>query len=207
MNIAPVPKDASDAFVSDLAELAKSTVVDSVAYCCTLVPEGDPPMDKAAIYAKRIRAIRDRLRAVSRIRQGVLFQATIGHGWKPNSQTPWQKIIGGKWGAPPDNPLYKFCPLGSEFLAYIARAAKTLAAEMPDFFMVEKPRILSLTAREIADIGEGVDVIDEMDTCPQNRYSTSATRMIDHAAMAAFEGCVGGKIWNTRFSNPQEARS
>lgn len=322
VNIAPIPENASEEFVADLAELANSTVVDSVAYSCTLVPEGDPPTDKAAIYAKRIRAVRDRLRAVSPIRQGVLFQATMGHGWKPNSMTPWQKVIGGKWGAPPDNPLYKFCPIGPEFLAYIARAAKTLAAEKPDFFMVdddtrlitgvdgcycprhlaefarrtgkertreeviadckddpalavewdrlrydsialllktirdqfppevlgmfcccthdayhagrlarilaapgqrpsvrlnnawycnhsmiEMPRILSLTAREIADVGEGVDVLDEMDTCPQNRYSTSATRMIDHAVMAAFEGCVGGKIWITRFSNPQETRS
>ena len=322
VNVTPVPEDVSDEFVADLAELAKSTVVDSVAYCCTLVPEGNPPTDKAAIYAKRIRALRERLRAISPIRQGVLFQATMGHGWKPNSTTPWQKVIGGKWGAPPDNPLYKFCPLGSEFLAYIAQAAKTLAAEKPDFFMVdddvrlitgvdgcycprhlaefarrtgkvrtreevmadcrddpalaaewdrlrydsialllktirdqfppkvsgmfcccthdahhagrlarilaapgqrpsvrlnnswycnhsmiEMPRILSLTAREIADIGEGVDILDEIDTCPQNRYSTSATRMIDHAVMATFEGCVGGKMWITRLSNAHETRS
>ncbi len=318
VNIAPVPETASDALVADLANLGKETVVDAHAYCCTLVPESDPATDKGAIYARRFRAVRDRVKALSPVRQGILFQATIGHGWTPNSRTPWQKIV----TADDQWKPYKFCPLGKEFLAYIAKAAKALADEKPDFFMVDDdtrlitgvngcycplhlaefarrtgkertreqvvadcktdpalaaawdtlcrdsigvllktiraqfppsvpgmfcycnfdahhaghlarllaapgqrpsvrlnnawytsqsmialPRILSMTAREIADIGEGVDVLDEMDTCPQNRYSTSATRMIDHIAMTAFEGCVGGKIWITRLGNVHETRS
>jgi len=134
VNVAALPENAADpAHVADLVKLEKETIVDSVAYSCTLVPEGLPPTDKAAIYAKRFHAVRDAVKRASPIRQGILFQTTIGHGWKPNSETPWQKVVTAddKWKP------YKFCPIGKEFLAYLAKAAKTLADEKPDFFMVD----------------------------------------------------------------------
>lgn len=317
VNIAPMLKDNAAWLVKDLSRLEKDTVVDSVAYCCTLVPEGEPAVDKAAIYARRFRNLRGDVAAVSPIRQGFLFQATMGHGWKPNSATSWQKVVRDN-----GSEMYKFCPLGDEFLAYIAKAARTLAAEKPDFFMVDDdtrlitgvngcycplhlaefarrtgrqrtreeviadckadpslaaewdrlcsdsiaglmeviraefpqdtpgmfcccsldahhagrmarilaapgqrpsvrinnawycnhymgalPSRLSLSAREIADIGEGIDILDEADTCPQNRYSTSAVRMIDHITMMAFEGCDGAKLWVTRLGNTHETKS
>lgn len=317
VNISPLLKNNAKWLVDDLARLENNTVVDSVAYCCTLVPEGEPAFDKAAIYAKRFHDIKDEVAAVSPIRQGFLFQATMGHGWKPNSETSWQKVVRDN-----GNEMYKFCPLGKDFLDYIAKASRTLAAENPDFFMVDDdtrlitgvngcycplhlaefarrtgkqrtreeiiadcqadpalaaewdrlradsiaglmeviraqfpkttpgmfcccaadahhaarmarilaapgqrpsvrlnnawycnhfmldmPAKLSKTAREIADIGGGIDILDEADTCPQNRYSTSAVRMIDHIVMTSFEGCDGAKLWITRLGNFHETKS
>ena len=46
----------------------------------TLVPEGDPPIDKAAELTERFRLFQKRL-AQDGISAGILLQATIGHGY------------------------------------------------------------------------------------------------------------------------------
>ena len=43
--------------------------------------------------------------------------------------------------------------------------------------------------------GEGVDILDEADTCPQNLWSKSARSFFTHMAAAAFEGYAGAKTW------------
>ena len=56
----------------------------------------------------------------------------MGHGWVPDSRTPYQKVTS-EDGA----ERYTFCPLGTDFLAYIRGQIATLAAERPDFFMLD----------------------------------------------------------------------
>lgn len=43
--------------------------------------------------------------------------------------------------------------------------------------------------------GEGVDILDEADTCPHNLWSKSARSFHTHMAAAAFEGYAGAKTW------------
>ena len=130
--ILPLADGGEEAIARDARWLVTNTIVDSVAWCCTLVPEGgETPVDKASVYAARYRRMQPFLKG-SGVRQGILFQATIGHGWTPGSPVGWQKIV-----ARDGSSLYKFCPLGAEFKAYIAGQAKTLAALRPDFFMVD----------------------------------------------------------------------
>ena len=130
--VLPLADGGEEAVARDARWLVTNTIVDSVAWCCTLVPEGgDTPVDKASVYAERYRRIQPFLKG-SGVRQGILFQATVGHGWTPGAPTGWQKIV-----ARNGSSLYKFCPLGAEFKRYIAGQARTLAALGPDFFMVD----------------------------------------------------------------------
>jgi len=128
--IMPLADRNEAAIAADARWLVKNTIADSVAWCCTLVPEGGAqPTDKAAVYAARYRKMQPLMPGV---RQGILFQATVGHGWTPGKPTGWQKMVTRDGSEP-----YKFCPLGAEFRAYLADQAKKLAALKPDFFMVD----------------------------------------------------------------------
>ncbi len=61
-------------------------------------------------------------------------------------------------------------------------------------------------SRHVIKIGDKVDVImAETDTCPQNRYSTSAQSLHTHFICSLMEGCNGAKQWLTR--SPYEPNS
>lgn len=318
LTIAPLAETGEEGLAEDIASFVSETPSDAVAWCCTLVPEGNPAVDKAAAMVPRIRRQVAALSKVSNVQWGVLFQATVGHGWTPMSRTPWQKVIdagGHEW--------YKFCPLGKEIREYVAEQAKTLAATGPAFFMVdddtrlitgldgcycplhlaefgrrtgrtwtretliaamradealaqqydellkesfvplmqairaafpaktpgffcccnldahhaydlakvlaapgqrpvirlnnaiyvsgnnpqEMPRILSMTARQIADFRGEATVLCESDPCPQNRNSLGAVPLANHLVMSLLEGCDGAKIWPFRFDNTHERKS
>ena len=56
-------------------------------------------------------------------------------------------------------------------------------------------------ATQIAGMKESVDVfLAETDTCPQNRYSTSAHSLHSHFVMSILEGASGCKHWITRLA-------
>ena len=93
IDILPLPDPIPESYVADAAFLGDETISDGIAWSCKLVPEGDPAVDKASVYAERFRRVAPRVRARSKIRQGFLIQATIGHGWTPGRATPWQKIV------------------------------------------------------------------------------------------------------------------
>ncbi len=64
-------------------------------------------------------------------------------------------------------------------------------------------------ATQIELIRDKVDVIlDETDTCPQNRYSTSAQMLHAHHVGTILEGARGAKHWITRLSSyePQSGK-
>ena len=313
LNVTPLLADHQEEIAADNRWLFENTLVDGAAFKLTLTPEGDPVFDKASVYAPRFRRMKELLSG-TKGRCGVLFQATIGHGWTPDSQTPWQKLVyrGG-------NEPYIFCPLGQDFRTYLRDQAAKIAAERPDFFMIDddtrlitgrdgcfcplhlaemsrragrafsresliaaldrEPEIariydklledsiadvvnivreafdsvdpaipgsfcccvgdvrhasrlarlaaakgqrpvvrlnngrycsesardlgdwLQKTAMELAAIDGDVLVLDEPDTCPQNRYSMSAKDLHAHIALSLLEGCRGGKLWITRMAN------
>ena len=66
------------------------------------------------------------------------------------------------------------------------------------------PRFLSgsffSAAAQIAKVKDLVDVVlDEPDTCPQNRYSTSKSMLHSHLTGSLLEGAAGAKHWITRL--------
>ncbi|MBP5543950.1 MAG: hypothetical protein ILM98_07735 [Kiritimatiellae bacterium] len=320
LNIAPLGGAEGDAeAAADAKFLLDNTPIDAFAYSMALFPEGKPLADKATPFAadfvRRRAAV---AKAAPGLRQGILFQATMGHGWTPNVPAEGQLVV-----RKDGSTVYKFCPLAQSFRDYMRDQARTLAATKPDFFMIDddtrlnswvdgcfcpghlaefsrrtgrtwtrealvaaldadrtlaakwdklledsiadflqivrdafppdvpgefclceqdahqalrmakilaapgqKPVIrvnnssyltadlrcaparLALTAREIAAIGEGEALfLDEPDTCPQNRYSCSATFFTHHILTGLFEGCKGAKVWITRLANQHERQS
>ena len=131
LTISTLLGEREEEIAKDIRFLGKETIVDAVAFSCTLVPEGDPVVDKAALLAPRFRKMHELLKG-SGVKEGILFQATMGHGWKPNSPAKGQKVI-----LPDGNEKYKFCPLDKTFLDYIAGQAKTIGELKPDYFMVD----------------------------------------------------------------------
>ena len=317
INIAPLLPDHAEELAADQRWLVANTPIDSVAFICTLVPEGDPAFDKAAVLAARFRRLKALL-AGSGVRCGLLLQATMGHGWIPDSRTPFQRTVREDGSEP-----YTFCPLGEEFLAYIRGQIATLAAERPDFFMLDDdtrlitgrngcycplhvgemerltgraftretlvaavhgepetarlyngllrdsilvlahtireetdkvdpaipcsfcccamdvrhaadiaralaapgqelvirlnngrylsetlrdvPAWLRRTAAQVAVLKDEATILAEPDTCPQNRYSTSASVLHQHLSMSLLEGCGGAKFWITRMGGYEPA--
>lgn len=123
---------------ADAEQLLKAGVCSHVAGMMTLVPESNPPVDKARILGERFVAFRNVFKGdVSRL--GILAQATIGHGWVPDEPASFQKII-----RPDGTPAYQMCPLDSEFQAYLRATFLHLAALQPAFIMIDDDfRLLS----------------------------------------------------------------
>ncbi len=132
IDVLPLTDPVREEHVADAAFLGNETISDGIAWSCTLVPEGDPAVDKATVYAERFRRVAPQVRARSKIRQGFLIQATIGHSWRPGRETPWQNIVQAT-----GKVTYRFCPLGAEFRRYVDGQLRTLAAAGPDFFLVD----------------------------------------------------------------------
>lgn len=59
--------------------------------------------------------------------------------------------------------------------------------------------VMYRAARQIALLKDKADaILAETDTCPQNRYSTSASNLHSHFTASILEGCSGAKHWITR---------
>lgn len=115
----------------DAEALVNSGVCTDIAAIMTLVPEGDPPEDKARILGARFTAFREAYTGDAS-RLGILAQATIGHGWTPDEPSKYQTII-----RPDGTPAYQMCPLDRAFQQYIRDAFRHLAMLRPAFVMID----------------------------------------------------------------------
>jgi hypothetical protein len=116
---------------ADAERLLELGVCTHIACMMTLVPESDPPVDKAKILGEQFLAFRHAFKADA-ARVGILAQASIGHGWAPDERAPYQKIV-----RPDGTEAYQMCPLDPSFRDYIREAFRHLASLSPAFFMIE----------------------------------------------------------------------
>jgi len=123
-NIASVSEDA--------AMLGNETVIDGIAWSFAVHPAGKPVDDKASRFAARYLEAEKLVRPKSKVKLGVLLQATMGHGGEPGEPADFPRVI-----RPDGTTLYRMCPLDEGFLAYIAAACRTFSAVKPDFFMID----------------------------------------------------------------------
>lgn len=130
-NISPLYKQHADYVVEDIAQLCQTGDFDETAFNFTLVPEGDPAYDKAKIYGEAFEIYREKLKARG-LQAGMLIQATMGHGWMPESRSSFQKFRA-------ENMEYRYihCPLDQDFRKYIYDSIHYLATLKPDFFMID----------------------------------------------------------------------
>lgn len=101
-------------------------------FMMTLVPEGDPPVDKVGVLCAKFDRFRDRLAEMG-LTCGVLVQATMGHGWVLSEPFGFQPFTALDTGHQPQI----VCPLDEGFRDYIEQVFATIAAHHPATIMLD----------------------------------------------------------------------
>ena len=121
-----------DEICSDIEYQVKNGIATMPLFSMTLVPEGDPAIDKAELLSKSYEKFKARLDALG-IPSGALIQASIGHGGKLNADSAFQKYIGFNDGT----QRAVCCPLDEGFRQYIRKSAERIAKAAPAHIMLD----------------------------------------------------------------------
>ncbi|MBE6584041.1 MAG: hypothetical protein E7649_03535 [Ruminococcaceae bacterium] len=131
-----------DEFCADIEYQIKNNIATAPLFSMTLTPEGDPVIDKAAMYCEVYKKYKAKLDEKG-LPSGVLIQASIGHGSRkldrPSALPKYIALVSG-------SEREICCPYGEEFRKYIKKAAATIAAAGPAHIMLDDD--FRLMARE-----------------------------------------------------------
>ena len=131
LHVMPLLPGHETELAADAENLVETGVCTDIACIMTLVPEGNPPENKAKILGDHFLAFRAAYKGDAS-RLGILAQATIGHGYVPDEPSSYQKIV-----RPDGSPAYQMCPLDPAFQDYIRDTVRHLASLHPAFIMVD----------------------------------------------------------------------
>ncbi len=121
-----------EGYCQDIAYQVTHGIASTPLFIMTLTPEGDPVIDKADMLCRVYEKYKARLDEMG-VPSGVLIQASIGHGWKLNEPSAFQKYVGLRTACTPE----VCCPADEGFRAYIRAAAKRIAATHPAHIMLD----------------------------------------------------------------------
>ncbi len=129
-SIMPVEVTKPDEVCRDIINQYDTGVADCALLCMTLVPEGNPPIDKAGMYCEVFDDLKKRLgdRPL-----GILVQASIGHGYKLNAANPFQRYVSLNSG----EETYTVCPYDEGFRKHIKSVMSVLTKHKPEVIMVD----------------------------------------------------------------------
>ena len=116
----------------DIKEQYESGVCSCALFEMTLVPEGNPPADKVTILCKKYEKFKQKLDSMG-IPNGVLVQASVGHGWVLGEMFPYQTHVNFNDG----KATRVVCPCDNGFKEYIYNVMATIASYNPDHIMVD----------------------------------------------------------------------
>lgn len=125
-------KDHIDQIVADIREQTESRIADCILFKMTLVPEGNPVIDKAGEYLQTYDALKERLDAEG-IETGVLVQASIGHGWPLDHMFPFQRYTNLTDGEETNT----VCPLDEGFRSHFKSVMAAITKHKPKTIMVD----------------------------------------------------------------------
>ena len=145
-SIMPLDMENIDARCEDMRRQYETGVTTCVLFNMTLVPEGNPPVDKVGKLCAKYAVFKEKLDAIG-VPNGVLVQATIGHGWVLGEMFPYQRYTNLTDG---DEPAV-VCPSDVGFHDYLFKIFATIAAHHPDCIMVDDDfRLISRPGRGCA---------------------------------------------------------
>ena len=131
-SIMPLLPDRIKELCDDVEYQVRAGIATMPLFSVTLTPEGDPAIDKAQMLCERYEKYKAELDRRN-IPSGILMQATIGHGWKLNQPSSFQKFVGLSDGSTPE----VCCPYDEDFRAYIRAAAARIARTRPAHIMLD----------------------------------------------------------------------
>ncbi len=121
-----------DEICEDIRYQYENGVTSCALFCMTLVPEGTPPVNKAKILCEKYAVFKERLDSMD-VPNGVLVQASIGHGWILSRIFPYQKYV----GLVDNKECHVVCPYDDGFQEYIYDTLKTIASYNPHHIMID----------------------------------------------------------------------
>jgi len=132
ISIEPLEVKHAKELVADIKDMAQRGVLNEVAFSMTLVPEGNPPIDKVSGFAESYKVIRRLLGDVS-FKVGILVQATVGHNYTLTQPFAFQPQVSLN-GAINDGSV---CPYDEGFRNYLKTIFHQIALLRPDFFIID----------------------------------------------------------------------
>jgi len=130
--IIPLNTEHVEEICLDIKDQYDRGIASCALFIMTLVPEGNPVINKAEILCEKYKLFSTRLKELG-VECGVLMQATIGHGYPLNEMFSFTQKIN------MDDGEAKFCacPYDKDFQKYLYDAAKTIAECHPKVVMVD----------------------------------------------------------------------
>ncbi len=128
----PLDTEHADEICLDIKAQYESGVATCALFMMTLVPEGNPPVDKVGQLCEKYDVFRDKLSAMN-LRSGILVQASIGHGWVLSEMFPFQPFV--EFDTGKEEQIV--CPYDKGFGEYIKNAFAVIAAHNPDEIMLD----------------------------------------------------------------------
>ncbi len=130
-SVTPLLTSHVDEICADIKRQIETGVSTMPIFSMTLVPVGTPVFDKAGAFVAKYAEFKRRLDRWG-IPSGILVQATIGHGAKLPSPSPFRKIVGLA-----KQSSETVCPYDEGFRAHMREVFTKLASAKPDHIMVD----------------------------------------------------------------------
>ncbi len=131
-SIMALDEEHIDEICEDIKLQYEAGVASCPLFSCTLVPEGNPPKDKATELCNIYDKFREKLDAMG-IPSGILVQATIGHGWVLSEMFPYQQLINFNNG----EAKRTVCPTDEGFKEYVRHCFTVIAQHKPHHIMLD----------------------------------------------------------------------
>ena len=131
-SIMPLDTEHLDQICEDVANQYESGVSNCVLFKMTLVPEGNPVIDKAEVFCKEYDLFRDKLLDRG-MECGILVQASIGHGGALDNEIPFKKYVNLTNGMEQN----VCCPYDENLRDHFREVMKLLASHKPKIIMVD----------------------------------------------------------------------
>ena len=130
--IMPLDVEHIDEICEDINRQYKDGIASCALFMMTLVPEGNPVIDKAEILCKKYELFQNKLNSMG-ISCGILVQATIGHGYPLDELFPFQQYVNLSDG----KSEYICCPYDEGFREHFFNQFATIAKQKPQVIMVD----------------------------------------------------------------------
>ena len=131
-SIMPLDLEHIDEICEDIKLQYETGVSSCPLFSCTLVPEGNPPKDKATELCNIYDKFKEKLDVMG-IPSGILVQATIGHGWVLSEMFPYQPLVDFNSG----EMRSSVCPTDEGFKEYVRYIFTVIAQHKPDHIMLD----------------------------------------------------------------------
>ena len=131
-SIMPLDTEHIEEICEDIRTQYETGVSTCPLFKMTLVPEGNPVVNKVDVFCSQYALFRERLLKMG-VPSGVLVQASIGHGWALSEMFPYQRYTNLTDG----EEVNVVCPYDEGFKEYIYNVMKTIASYKPDTIMVD----------------------------------------------------------------------